>query len=386
MQNVIPIQDHPSSTLTERYLSLDVLRGMTIALMIIVNTPGSWQHIYPPLRHAAWHGFTVTDLVFPMFLFVIGNAMSFSMAKYAKMGDRQVIEKILKRAGIIFLLGLLLNAFPFITRSAEGELVLKDFSALRIMGVLQRIALCYLIAGLLIHYLKLKGALLMGGIILLSYWIVMWYYGEVGHPYSLEGNAALKFDIWIFAEKHLYKGFGIPFDPEGLLSTIPAAVNIIGGYWAGRLIQGSRSLNYKTGLFIFIALAMLAVGWWWDVIFPINKPIWTSSYVLYTLGWSFLSLAILIVIIEKYKAKNWTYFFEVFGKNPLFIFILSGALIKTMGIISISEMSLNAWIYQHFFLVWTEGKPASLLFAVFYMLLLWFIGLWLMKNRIYIKV
>lgn len=375
-----------STSINERYLSLDVLRGMTIALMIVVNTPGSWQHIYAPFRHAAWHGFTVTDLVFPMFLFVIGNAMSFSMQKYAVQGDAVVLKKIIKRAGIIFLLGLLLNLFPFIFRSADGELMIKDFSAVRIMGVLQRIALCYLIAGLIIHYFKLKGALIWGIVILFFYWAVMWIFGDGSSPYSLEGNAALKFDLLIFAEKNLYKGFGIPFDPEGLLSTLPAAVNIIGGYWAGILIQRKKPLNYKILLFVAMGVVFILIGLIWDLAFPINKPIWTSSYVVYTTGWSLIVLAALMGVIEKLNFKSWTYFFEVFGKNPLFIFILSGALIKTLSIIRVGGISLNGWIYQNLFLSWTDGEVASLLFALFYTFVLWLVGVWLMKNKIFIKV
>ncbi|HSJ67059.1 MAG TPA: DUF5009 domain-containing protein [Anditalea sp.] len=386
MQKAILSPDNPSSIHKERYLSLDVLRGITIALMIVVNTPGSWQHIYAPFRHAEWHGFTVTDLVFPMFLFVIGNAMSFSMGKYTSQGDTAVLKKIFKRAGLIFLLGLLLNLFPFIYRSAEGELLLKDFSAVRIMGVLQRIALCYLIAGLIIHYFKLKGSLIWGAAILIFYWAVMWFFGDASSPYSLEGNAALKFDLLIFAEKNLYKGFGIPFDPEGLLSTLPALVNIIGGFWAGVLIQKHKPLSYKISVFLAIGVIFILLGLVWDFAFPINKPIWTSSYVVYTIGWSLLVLAALMIIIEKLNFKSWTYFFEVFGKNPLFIFILSGALIKTLSVIRVDGMSLNSWIYQNLFLSWTDGKIASLLFAVFYTMILWLIGLWLMKKKIFIKV
>lgn len=386
MQKAILSPDNPSSIHKERYLSLDVLRGITIALMIVVNTPGSWQHIYAPFRHAEWHGFTVTDLVFPMFLFVIGNAMSFSMGKYTSQGDTAVLKKIFKRAGLIFLLGLLLNLFPFIYRSAEGELLLKDFSAVRIMGVLQRIALCYLIAGLIIHYFKLKGSLIWGAAILTFYWAVMWFFGDASSPYSLEGNAALKFDLLIFAEKNLYKGFGIPFDPEGLLSTFPALVNIIGGFWAGVLIQKHKPLSYKISVFLAIGVIFILLGLVWDFAFPINKPIWTSSYVVYTIGWSLLVLAALMIIIEKLNFKSWTYFFEVFGKNPLFIFILSGALIKTLSVIRVDGMSLNGWIYQNLFLSWTDGKIASLLFAVFYTMILWLIGLWLMKKKIFIKV
>jgi len=371
---------------SERYLSLDVLRGMTIALMIVVNTPGSWQFIYAPFRHAEWHGFTVTDLVFPMFLFVVGNAMSFSMNKYEQEGSGAVLQKLFKRAGIIFLIGLLLNLFPFVYRDAEGALVLKDFSSVRIMGVLQRIALCYLIAGLVIHYLKVKGALICSAFFLLGYWAVMWYFGDPRDPYSLEGNAAGKFDGLFIPDQNLYKGFGIPFDPEGLLSTIPAVVNVFAGYFAGLYIQRDYKIQKKIIGFSIVGLALLVAALGWDMQFPINKPIWTSSYVLYSIGWSLLVLSGLMATIELLQFKNWTLFFEVFGKNPLFIYILSGVFIKLFFIIRIDGQSLHHTLYQNLFLSWTDGKLASLLYAFCYTLLLWLIGWWMMRRRIFIKV
>lgn len=221
----------------QRYLSLDVLRGMTIALMIVVNTPGSWQNIYAPFRHAAWHGFTVTDLVFPTFLFVVGNAMSFSMRKFEQRPDSVFLKKVFTRTALIFLVGLLLNTFPFVTRNAASELVPIDFTSIRIMGVLQRIALCYFIAALVVHYLKVKGAVVFSLVTLLGYWGIMYFFGNQPDPYSLEGNAALKFDLLVLPAQNLYKGFGLPFDPEGLLSTLPAVVNVIGGFLAGLYLQ-----------------------------------------------------------------------------------------------------------------------------------------------------
>jgi len=371
---------------SDRYLSLDVLRGMTIALMIVVNTPGSWQSIYAPFRHAEWHGFTVTDLVFPMFLFVVGNAMSFSMKKYEHEGSGAVLQKLFKRAGIIFLIGLLLNLFPFVERGPDGALELKDFTAVRIMGVLQRIALCYLVAGLVIHFLKIKGALICSMVFLLGYWAVMWIFGDPGDPYSLPGNAANKFDGLIIPDQNLYKGFGIPFDPEGLLSTIPAVVNVFAGYFAGLFIQKGQKLQNKIIRFSIVGLLLLAVALAWDVLFPINKPIWTSSYALYSIGWSLLVLAGLMTIIELLQFKNWTLFFEVFGKNPLFIYILSGVFIQLFFIVRMGGQSLHQILYQNLFLSWTDGKLASLLYALSYTFLLWLIGWWMMRRRIFIKV
>src|SRR5690606_16564877 len=191
----------------QRYLALDVLRGLTIALMILVNTPGSWSTIYAPFRHAAWHGFTITDLVFPSFLFAVGNAMSFSLKKYTQQGNPAFLKKVFKRTILIFGIGLFLIAFQFVYRDGKGKLVLKNLQNMRIMGVLQRIALCYFFAALIIHYFKLKVSLLVSLVILFSYWAVMYFFGSREDPYSLTGNAALRFDLLIFRPENLWKGF-----------------------------------------------------------------------------------------------------------------------------------------------------------------------------------
>lgn len=371
---------------SQRYLSLDVLRGMTVALMIVVNTPGSWSAIYAPFRHAAWHGFTITDLVFPTFLFVVGNAMSFSMRKFEKQETGVFLRKVFKRTALIFLIGLFLNGFPFIASKEAGAIELLDFSSLRIMGVLQRIALCYLATSLIIRFFKLRGAIIFGIVLLVVYWVIMYLFGDQPAPYSLEGNAALKFDRLVLPANNLYKGFGIPFDPEGLLSTLPAIVNVIAGYCAGLFIQ--RKGNNRGTVFYLTVAGLLFVGFalLWDILFPINKPIWTSSYVLHTVGLDLIIIAVLMLVIEVARIRNWTYFFEVFGRNPLFIYALSGLLIKAMSFVKIGGASLNAWIYDNLFLSWLAGKNASLLFAVVYMLVLWLVGYIMDKRKVYVKV
>ena len=374
-----------SSAKNQRYLALDVLRGLTVALMILVNTPGSWSHIYAPFKHAPWHGFTPTDWVFPSFLFVIGNAMSFSLRKYENISENAFLKKVFKRAALIFLIGLFLNAFPFVFRQ-EGELVFKNLANLRIMGVLQRIALCYLFASLIIHYLKLKKSVLFGSFMLLAYWAIMWFFGDQPNPLSLEHNAALKFDKLIFDDANLYKGYGLPFDPEGLLSTLPAIVNVIAGYVAGVFIQRSGN-NISTVIKLSIyGVLLLLVAQIWDIWFPINKPIWSSSYVLYSTGWTLLVLSALILIIEIFRYKRWTVFFEAFGKNPLFVFVMSGLVVMIMNIIYVNGQALKTWLYENLYLSWLNNYNASLLFAISYMLLMWLLGYWLHKKRIYIKV
>ncbi|WP_233555459.1 acyltransferase family protein [Pontibacter oryzae] len=387
MANAVATNMRAAKVGTERYLSLDVLRGLTVALMVIVNTPGSWGSIYAPLRHAPWHGFTVTDLVFPTFLFAVGNAMSFSMRKFALQPNSEFLQKVFKRTALIFMIGVLLRCFPFVAHAEGGGLELIDFSTVRIMGVLQRIALCYLIGSLVVHYLKIRGSILFSVLVLLGYWAALYFFGTQPDPYSLEGNAALKFDLLFFSPEILYKGYGIPFDPEGLLSTIPAAVNVVAGYLAGVYIQKSGN-NLSTVLklgaagVVTIILALL-----WNTVFPINKALWTSSYVLHSIGLDLLILGALMLVIEVANYKRWTYFFEVFGKNPLFIFCMSILIIKMLSFIKVDEETrLSTWVYQNGFLSWSEGEFASLMFALTYMLVHWLMGYWMDRNRIYIKV
>lgn len=369
----------------QRYLSLDVLRGLTIALMVLVNNPGSWGSIYAPFKHAHWHGFTPTDLVFPTFLFVVGNAMSFSLRKFTGKPESEFLKKVFKRTFLIFGIGLFLSAFPFF-HWEDGQLALDDLSGMRIMGVLQRIALCYLFASLIVRYLGLKSMAILSGIILLAYWGVMYFLGDPAAPYSMHGNAALKFDLLIFPAENLWTGFGFPFDPEGLLSTLPAIVNVIAGYFAGLFIQKSGN-RLKTVWQLAIAGAVfLILGQLWDAVFPINKAIWTSSFVLFSTGWDLLLLGALIWIIEVVSIKNWTYFFEVFGKNPLFIFVMSGVFAILMGLIRVDGTSLKGWIYQNFYESWLTEYNASLAFAVSFLIVMWLLGYWMDKKKIYIKV
>lgn len=370
---------------SQRYYALDILRGMTIALMIMVNNPGSWSAVYSPLRHASWHGFTPTDWVFPSFLFVVGNAMSFSIKKYGTLGENAFLKKVFKRAGIIFLIGLLLNAFPFVYR-ADGEILFKNLADVRILGVLQRIALCYLFASLIIHYLRLRGAVIVGVLILLAYWAIMYFFGSSPLPYSLENNAALKFDALIFRSENLYHGFGIPFDPEGLLSTLPAIVNVIAGYVAGIFIQKSGKELKTIWKLLVAGIILIVLALLWDVYFPINKPIWTSSYVLYSTGWTLIILAILIYVIELLHFKKWAYFFEAFGKNPLFIYVVAGVVANLLGLIYINSVPLQSWLYQNLYLSWLTDINASLAFAIGFIVVMWLLGYILDKKKIYIKV
>lgn len=369
----------------QRFLSLDVFRGLTVAGMILVNTPGSWSHIYGPLEHAPWHGWTPTDLVFPFFLFAVGNAMSFAMKKYEALGNAAVLQKIFKRTFLIFVIGLLLNWFPFV-KWDHDQLVLKPLGTLRIMGVLQRIALCYGIAALLVHYLKPRGALIAGFVLLLGYWGVLLAFGA-GDPFSIQGNAGFFIDKAILGESHMYHGEGVAFDPEGLLSTMTATVNVIFGYTAGNYIQ-QNGKNFKTVFRLAAAGAVLIIAaLCWDIVFPINKKIWTSSYVFLTVGLALILIALLIAIIEVKGWKKGWYFFEVFGKNPLFIFVMSGVLVKIYGLIRPAPgQNFYGWLYATVFQPIAGDLNGSLLFAIFHVLIFWLLGWWMDRKKIYIKV
>jgi predicted acyltransferase len=373
----------------ERFLALDVFRGMTICFMIIVNTPGSGADPFPPLEHATWHGFTPTDLVFPSFLFAVGNAMSFSLDKYRQISNATFLTKILKRTLLIFLLGYLMYWFPFFRLDANGSIAGAPIGNTRIMGVLQRIALCYFFASLLIHYLSAKKVVIVSLVLLIGYWVLLLLFGDTSQPFSMLGNAGLYLDKFLMGNNHLYHGEGIPFDPEGWLSTIPAIVNVIIGYYAGRFIQ-KNGRGYDTlarlmlagSLFIFVALC-------WSMIFPINKKLWTSSFVLLTTGIDLIILPALIYVteIKKWNKYNWPNFFLVFGRNPLFIYILSELLAVAFYMIRVTHReNLYGKINTVFFQAVAPGALGSFLFAIFYMLLCWSIGWWLNKRKIYIRV
>lgn len=366
-----------------RFLALDVLRGMTICFMIIVNTPGTGATPFAPLLHAAWHGFTPTDLVFPTFLFVVGNAMSFSMPKYKLQGNGSVLGKIFKRTAIIFLLGYLMYWFPFFREVKGGGYEFFPIRDTRILGVLQRIALAYCFASLMIHFLSRKTVWALSAIFLIGYWIILY----VGGDYSMTGNAGHKLDLILFGESHLYHGEGVAFDPEGFLSTIPAIVNVVVGYYAGVFIQKNGN-NFETVARLMITgFGFLCIAYFWDFVFPINKKLWTSPFVLYTVGLDLVIIGILIFVVEIKAITKGTYFFQVFGKNPLFIYLLSEVLaiilftVKTNPKTSLFN-SINNTVFQKIL----PGAWGSLLFALCYMLTCWLVGYWMDKKKIYVRV
>lgn len=369
-----------------RFLSLDVFRGMTLCFMIIVNTPGSGAAPFSPLEHAAWHGFTPTDLVFPSFLFAVGNAMSFSMKRYQELGNTAVLSKIFRRTLLIFLIGYLMYWFPFF--SMHDGFHFKPIATTRIMGVLQRIALCYCFASLMIHFLTKRSVIILSAVFLVLYWVLLLIYGNPADPLSMTGNAGIYLDKFLFGDKHLYHGEGIPFDPEGVLSTLPAIVNVVVGYYAGKFVQ-QKGKGYDTTtkllltgcLFIFLALC-------WNMVFPINKKLWTSSFVLVTTGLDLVILSALIYALEinNWNKGNWAKFFTTMGKNPLPVYVLSEILLIPVSMIIISGTNAVDWINNVFYQVIAPGPIGSLLFAISFMLVCWLVAYVLDKKNIYIRV
>lgn len=404
--------------MTQRYYSLDIFRGATVCMMILVNNPGS-DHVYGPLDHAPWHGVTPTDLVFPFFLFAVGNALAFVMPRLEAAGDATFWRKVIKRTLIIWGIGIFLTWYPFMFYkddqllakgwtwiNAKGELV-----GVRILGVLARIALCYFFASVIIYYLKIRGAFLLGLILLLVYWFLAYSLGSGADPYSMTGYFGNPIDNAILTEPHMYHGEGIAFDPEGIMSTIPAIVQVIFGFIVGDFIRkrgqhiadmeqpavkGFELYNMLTILFI-AAVALLFTGYAWGLVYPINKKIWTSSYVVYTTGLAIIVLATLIYAVEIKQMRGWwTRFFDVFGKNALFIFAFSSFLPKTLWMLrwktGINEKGVITYSdpWHGFAKLCSKlpGRPenGSLLFSLCVIFTFWGICYWMDKKKIYVKV
>lgn len=384
----------------QRYYSLDVFRGATVAFMILVNNQAG--PAYGPLDHALWHGLTPTDLVFPFFLFAMGNALAFVMPRFEQQGTPFFVRKVIRRTLLIFGIGLLLNWFPFI-RWDHGQLVWKGWtwvnesggiSGIRVMGVLGRIALCYGFAAFIVYFAKIRGAFVIGGCLLLIYWALCLLLGDSADPYSLSGWFGTAIDKAVFGAPHMYHGEGIAFDPEGLASTIPAIVSVVLGYFAGTYIRlKGKSYEMLSHLFV-AAVLLLFAGYCWSGLFPVNKKIWTSSYVLVAGGWAFACLALLIYLIEFRNAIGaWSRFFDAFGKNPLFIFVLSGVVPRVLWLIRMPNAGSGKtnpldWFYQHCCkpLSMDRAENASLLYALCLIALYWLLAWWLDKRKIYIRV
>lgn len=399
--------------MTNRLRSLDVFRGASVALMILVNNPGTWAHLYPPLAHAAWHGVTPTDLVFPFFLFAVGNALALVLPRLAVAPAAAFWWKVARRTAAIFAIGLLLNISPFVRFGPDGELVWRSLDTLRVMGVLQRIALCFGAAAVITWWLRHqppRALLAAATVLLVGYWLACVALGESGTPggvYSLEGFFGTHWDRAWLGSAHLYRGEGVPFDPEGLASTVPAVAQVLLGVWAGRCVvdAGPQPGPGLVARLFVAASALLVLAYLWQLQMPLNKKIWTSSYVLLTTGLAMMALAWLLHGLEgrtdTTTVPGWARFFEVFGKNPLFIFVLSGLVPRFLGLLRWPDgvnaegtpqwLSPLPWAYRQLFAplgeVFTaDPRLGSLLFAVANLLIYGALAAWLNQQRIYFRV
>ncbi|HMO80440.1 MAG TPA: heparan-alpha-glucosaminide N-acetyltransferase domain-containing protein [Pyrinomonadaceae bacterium] len=490
-----------------RLISLDVFRGITIAAMVLVNNPGTWSAIYGPLKHAEWHGITPTDYIFPFFLFIVGVAIPIALDKRIEEGiTRDVYKKILTRSAAIFASGLAISALPLFVINetaipwplkwlaalsiiaalyflylrkfriafalvaawtlivfgyyfAGWEVTAYNVGTMRIPGVLQRIAVCYLIVSLIYLHTGWKHQTAIGIALLLIYWLLMTKVPVPGCEITTIDdracNLAAFLDRVILGYDHMWKA-GKVFDPEGILSTLPAIATTISGVLTGKWLRrsdegrvtsdeksvatrrignagveaeerissennngGTRdevisespvgadpsegsgtqlsslvarhsSLEKATGLFFFGTL-LLAIGWAWSLVFPLNKSLWTSSYTVYTSGLALLTLGVCYFLIDIKGYKRWAKPFVIFGVNALALFVFSGITARLLGIIKVGgpegkEISLQQWIFQNLFLTWAEPINASLAYAIAF-ILFWLFLMWLLyRRRIFIKL
>lgn len=381
------------TTSTEnRLLSLDIFRGITIAGMILVNNPGSWGAIYPPLEHAKWNGCTPTDLIFPFFLFIVGVAVTISLSKRKERGDNisKLMLQVFRRSVMLFLLGMLLATFPFFNLQTWQFL---DFSHVRIPGVLQRIAVVYFFASLIFLKCNIKWQAIWGIIFVVLYWILMMFVPVPGVGYAnLEPATNLGAYIDnILLNGHLWGATKV-WDPEGILSTMPSITTAICGIMLGHWLKTKNEPVVKTvWIFVFGNIAMV-LGWLWELNFPINKSIWTSSYVLFTAGLAlqFFGMCYWLVDIKGYK--KWTKPFVVYGMNAIAVYVLSGMLARLLNQIKLNvgsmgeAVSLKGIIYDHLFTPFFSPVNASLAFALTYVLF-WLGIMWIFyKKGIFLKV
>jgi predicted acyltransferase len=375
---------------TERLLSLDVFRGITIMGMILVNNPGTWSAIYPQLRHAEWHGCTFTDLIFPFFLFIVGVAISYSLTKRKAQGGsmKSLYLNIFRRSVILFLLGMILAGFPF------GLMLDHQFSwaTIRIPGVLQRIAVVYLVASILFLTTNTKAQYWITGAILVGYAALMSLVPVPGVGYANyepTTNLAAYFDQLLLGS-HLWSASKV-WDPEGILSTLPAIGTAMLGIFTGNLLRSDKDAATKTVWMYIWGSALMLAGWIWSFWFPLNKNIWTSSYVLYTGGLALLFLAFCYWFIDIKKVTWWIKPFHVYGMNAITVFFLSGIVGRLLYLIKWETaegtmITLKGYLFDTFFLSWLSPINASLGFAIVY-IVIWLGLMWILyAKKIFIKV
>lgn len=350
-----------------RVVSVDVLRGLTVAAMVLVNNPGSWRHVYWPLRHAEWDGFTPTDMIFPFFLFIVGVSIPLALGARLAQDGRGLVGRVLRRSAAIFALGLLLHALPFFHPAT-----------LRIPGVLQRIAVCYLLAALLVVLTGGAGGWRLqagvAGVLLVGYWLLMTRVpppGGVAGDLSPAGNLAGYVDRLVLGP-HIWQVSRF-YDPEGVLSTLPAVATTLLGVLAGHWIRGGGPGRRVAAGLVIGGLAATGAGWLWGLAFPINKALWTSSYALFMAGLAALALAACYWSIEVRGWRGWTRPFVVLGVTALPLFFLSSFMARLLVLIRVGPGGprLQAWLFDHLFAPWLPPVDASLAYALAYVLLWW---------------
>ncbi|HEV3470212.1 MAG TPA: DUF5009 domain-containing protein [Pyrinomonadaceae bacterium] len=364
-----------------RMASLDVFRGITIAGMILVNNPGSWGAIYSPFAHAEWHGWTPTDLVFPFFLFIVGVSITLALGRRAEGGGprRALYLKILRRSAIIFGLGLVLMGFPS-----------YDLSTIRIPGVLQRIAVCYLVASVIFLNTRWRAQAVIAAALLVFYCALMTLVPAPGYAagdLSMEGNLAAYVDRSLLG-RHTWKPL---YDPEGILSTIPAVATTLGGVLTGHWLRSRRSEAEKVAGMFVAGAACVVAGWAWGFWFPVNKALWTSSFVLLTAGLALQLLAVCFWLVDFKGYRRWAKPFIIFGTNALAVYFLAELFSNVISSVTVARAGgraadLKTVVYENLFASWAAPKTASLLFALCVVLLWLGVMSLLYRRRIFIKV
>lgn len=366
----------------QRMLFLDVLRGLTIGFMILVNNAGNWNAIYGPLKHADWHGWTMTDLVFPFFLFIVGVSMTLSFARRQAKGDSTsaLFMQVLKRGIIIFALGLFLAGFPYF-----------NLARIRIPGVLQRIALCYLFAGIIYLTTRLRGQIIATVALLTGYWVFMTSVPVPGYGAGVltpEGSLEAYVDSALLSG-HTYRG--AVWDPEGTVSTLPAIATVLFGILTGHWLRAAKTPQMRTAGLLAGGAVGVALGQCMDIWLPINKNIWTSSYSVFTAGMALLFFATCYWIVDVRGIKWWTKPFVVFGMNAIGVYVLSGLVSKAMITWKVAnsagrEVLIKTYLYEGLFSPLTSPINASLLWALSYVLL-WLGVMWFFYwRKIFIKI
>ncbi|GAA3566932.1 acyltransferase family protein [Snuella lapsa] len=358
----------------KRIESVDILRGFTIAAMILVNTPGSWSHVYPPLLHAKWHGLTPTDLIFPFFLFIVGISIYFAYKNKpnAQATYKKIIVRSLKLMGLGLFLGLFLPYAPFV----------KEFETLRFFGVLQRIGIVFLFSAILYLNCNWKNLFGIGTIILIVYWLFLGYVplpdGTLPTFDRASNNWAMYIDSNLLG-KHMWQA---DYDPEGLLSTLPAIATCIIGVLVGKLLDGLRDIKPL----LVVAVLLLLFGYVWNIWFPINKALWSSSFVLVTAGWGTLILACIYYLTDVRQLKFGA-IYKYVGMNAITIYFLSSFVSKTFYLTKVGGTNVHAWLYNTLFVHdFLSNKLSSLMYALAVVLAYMLLGYFLYRKKIFIKV